>query len=430
MKLSILLVLALLCSLSACQNDKAPIVDVSFTDSLINHYQPSFIEKTLAGDSSFWKKQLDTTKGNTTALLQYSSDLIQRFHFYGEIGDLKKADSILILINKNEKETNAGVLRSLSALKITEHRFKEAEQYAMKAMAIGSGKYASMLLYFDATLELGEYPSALSALKFCKATNKYGYFFRMSKWMHREGQIDSAVYYMLKAADWFGNSIVLQQSALSNTADLYVHDGKLKKAYQLYVKNIRANAADYHSLQGIGRIALLYDHNIKAAEKIFRFFETKYKLPDALYNLEWLAEQKNDSALQKKYAGAFADKANDSLYGNMYNKYLIEFYSGVLNLPVKALAIAERELANRTTPQAYVWYVWCLHLNKQDDKAMTIYEKQVSGQPLEALELYYMGKLMKDMGKGYNAQQFFKAAEKNKYDLSPLQQKELSKLLE
>jgi hypothetical protein len=32
---------------------------------------------------------------------------------------------------------------------------------------------------------------------------------------------------------------------------------------------------------------------------------------------------------------------------------------------------------------------------------------------------------MKGLGKGYNAQQFFKAAEKNKYDLSPSMMKDL-----
>jgi hypothetical protein len=36
-----------------------------------------------------------------------------------------------------------------------------------------------------------------------------------------------------------------------------------------------------------------------------------------------------------------------------------------------------------------------------------------------------MGKMMKGLGKGYTAQQFFKAAEKNKYDLSPEMGKDL-----
>jgi len=59
-----------------------------------------------------------------------------------------------------------------------------------------------------------------------------------------------------------------------------------------------------------------------------------------------------------------------------------------------------------------------------------MYEKFVSGKPLEGLELYWMGKIMQGLNKGYNANEFFKAAEKNKYDLSPAKIKDLEKNLE
>ena len=58
------------------------------------------------------------------------------------------------------------------------------------------------------------------------------------------------------------------------------------------------------------------------------------------------------------------------------------------------------------------------------------FKQHVSGQPLEGLELYYMGKMMKGLGKGYNAGEFFKAADKNKYDLSPDMAKDLAANLE
>ena len=39
--------------------------------------------------------------------------------------------------------------------------------------------------------------------------------------------------------------------------------------------------------------------------------------------------------------------------------------------------------------------------------------------------MYWMGKMMKGLGKGYNTNEFFKAAEKNRYDLSPSMRKDL-----
>ena len=89
----------------------------------------------------------------------------------------------------------------------------------------------------------------------------------------------------------------------------------------------------------------------------------------------------------------------------------------------------KREIDNRATPQTYAWYVWCLYYNNKKDEAYKIYERNVSGRPLEGIELYWMGKFMKGLGKGYNANEFFKAAQKNKYDLSPSMMNDLEENL-
>ncbi|MBK7885555.1 MAG: hypothetical protein IPJ81_18475 [Chitinophagaceae bacterium] len=121
--------------------------------------------------------------------------------------------------------------------------------------------------------------------------------------------------------------------------------------------------------------------------------------------------------------------ASDTMYGNMYNKYLIQLYTGILHDDAKAEEVAKKELENRTTPQTYSWYVWSLFCNNKIDEAYTVYKKNVSGKPLEGLELYWMGKLMKGLNKGYNANEFFKEAVKNRCDLSPSVVKDLDDLL-
>jgi tetratricopeptide (TPR) repeat protein len=94
-------------------------------------------------------------------------------------------------------------------------------------------------------------------------------------------------------------------------------------------------------------------------------------------------------------------------------------YTESLKNPIKAEAIAKEELQNRKTPQTYSWYAYTLFKNNKIEEANTIYKKYISGKPLEALELYYMGKLMQANNKGYNAKEYFKAAKENIYDLSP-----------
>jgi hypothetical protein len=429
MKTLLPFLLLLILTAPSCKNAGKPIADTVFADSLMTHYQESGIEKLLTADRDFWKKRADSTPGSYTALSRYAGEEVQQFHLYGDMTAILRADSILHWLNRENKEKEAGILRSLASLNITRHRFKEADGFVQQALAIGSEKYASTLLYFDTQFELGSYTLAEQALRSCTSTNEYGYFFRLSKWKHLQGETDSAVFYMMKAVDWSGNSVLLKQTALSNVADLYMHEGELKKANDLYVANLRQNAADHHSLQGIGRIALIKDNNPAEAEKIFRFIAGRNQLPDAIYNLEWVGEQKGDSLLQKKYAAEFVSKTSDTIYGGMYNRYLVELYTGILQSPQKALAIAEKEIGNRATPQTYAWLAWTLHRSGQDAKALEVYKTNVSGKPLEALELYWMGKMMKDMGKNYNANEFFKAANKNFYDLSPAKQKDLTSLL-
>ncbi len=211
---------------------------------------------------------------------------------------------------------------------------------------------------------------------------------------------------------------------------LYIHAGDLQKAASLYKECIHLNSVDFHSILGLGLIALVHDKNDTLAEKIFKFVLSKNNLPDPLFKLYQMAQQRGDKTLEKKYADEFVTKSTDTIYGRMYNKYVIEIYTGILNEPAKAEELAKDELNNRATPQTYAWYAYTLFENNKKDDAYKVFEQHVSGQPLEGLELYYMGKMMKGLDKGYNADAFFKAAEKNKYDLSPDMERDLEADLE
>lgn len=413
----------------SCNTKNKTVVDNNFVDSLISNDKPSQAQQINEKDIVFWKNKLDKAPVGFLEAQQYASNLAAKFHLYGDIKDLKTADSILHWLNGQYKEKDAGPLRTLAAYAILQHRFHEAYGYVEKALALGSDRYSSELLNFDAAFELGQDQLAKNILERVKADNEYGYFFRLSKYKHLEGELDNSIDAMKKAASLAGNSTGLRQAAISNTADLYIHAADPANANQLYMESIRMDASDLHSLMGIGWIALVHDHNDTLAEKIFNFVHTKTRSPEVLLKLAQVAEQRSDSMAEKKYVDEFVNIVTDSVYGNMYTKYLVDLYTGFLNEPAKAVAIAEKELGNRVSPQTYSWYVWSLYKNNQQEKAISYYDKYVSGKPLEGLELYYMGKLMKGIGKGYNAEQYFKVAYKNRYDLSPAKQKDLQAML-
>jgi tetratricopeptide (TPR) repeat protein len=419
---------AFICILASCNHDKKIIVESAYVDSLINNYTEPAVT-TNAADIKFWRSRIDTANHGFTNELRYSSALAARFALKGDIQDLKSSDSILKVVAQTFNYKEAAPYTSLVPRSISQHKFNEADTFLTKAKQIGIKAYEDRAYSFDVNFELGRYPLAIENLDKVRDSKDYGYEFRLSKLEHHKGNLDSATHAMLNAASLAGNNPVLIAAALSNAADLYVHAGQLEDAYKLYKKSVASYSSDLHSIMGIGWIALVHDKNDSVAKKIFLFVSTKTKAPEPILKLSQTAELNNDSASMKKYAQQFVDMTSNPLYGTMYNKYLVELYTGILNNPAKAEAIARNEIANRRTPQTYAWDVWCLYFDNKKDEAYKVYEEHVSGQPLEGIELYWMGKFMKGLGKGYNAHEFFKAADKNKYDLSPSMMRDLDENL-
>jgi len=430
MKILLIPGMLILFGLSGCTRQKKTIISEFYIDSLINNYlEPEFAR---SNDSSmqFWKNRINSALPGLVSESKYAGFLSMRFHLFGDIQDIRKADSTMNKVDLDFNHNEAQANLTLSGYSILQHRFKEADAYLEKAKRIGLKKYDLLTSSFDVDFELGRYFNANNELKELKSSSDYGYFFRLSKMEHLNGMLDSSIHAMLNAAKQEENSPYLEQVALSNAADLFIHAGDLEEAADLYRKCISLNGADFHSITGLGWIALVHDKNDSLAAKIFSFVHAKNKLPDALFKLTQVAEARNDGTGQKKWANKFVSCATDSVYGNMYNKYLIELYTGILHDPSRAEQISRKELENRSTPQTNAWFAWSLFSNNKKNEAYIQFQKNVSGKPLEGLELYWMGKLMQGLNKGYNAQAFYKAANINKFDLSPAILSDLEKQLE
>ena len=417
---NLLKALLLVSIFSSCGPDKINIVDAVYIDSMINNYtQPTAI-KDNESEMQFWLNRINPDNTGISNEIKYAALLVKRFQLTGDILSVIMADSILKKVDVAYAHKEAAVVMALFRNAILQHRFTEADSLLEAAKKTGIKPYESLTSSFDINFELGRNLMAGTVLKQMASDIDYGYQFRNARQMHYNGDIDSSIAAMEKAVELSEDNLFLKQAALSNAADLCVHSGNIKKAYALYLQSFKLNGADMHSIMGIGWISLVHDHNDPLAEKIFHFVHERTLLPDPLFKLVQLHMATGDKIKATQFALAYEQQVTKPIYGNMYNKYLIELYTGILNEPGKAEALALKELNSRKTPQTYAWYVRSLHSNKKTAGAAAIYKKYVSGKPLEGLELYWMGKLMLEMKKGYNAQQFFAAAYKNKYDLAPV----------
>ncbi|MFL5810651.1 MAG: hypothetical protein ACJ749_14105 [Flavisolibacter sp.] len=412
---------SLLSCLFACKEKKA-LVDPVFVDSLLTSFEKSAFANTNDQDITFWKHRAEKPDAGFVNQQKYAQGLVSRFRIYGDIRDLVIADSIMRVIASQYKEP--GYLLTLAGYSMLQHRFAEAGSYIDTVIQMNAERFATQMMKFDADIEVGKYIEAAAILKTNAAPDNYAYNFRLSKQDHYQGKTDSAINHMLKAATLAQSNPYLKQAALSNLADLYLHQGKLEMAEEIYRQSIASNSCDFHSIMGLGWIALAHDKNDSLAIKLFQFVQNKLWSPEPLLKLSQ-ANELHDFVLAKKYAVEFVRQASEPVYGTMYNKYLVQLYTGILNESSKAVDLAKKEVKLRGTPQTYAWLAWSLFSNHRVKEAYEVYQKYVSGKPLEAYELYCMGMLMKGVHKVYDAQQFFNAAQKNRYDLSPAMMKEL-----
>ena len=327
---------------ASCNKEKKIIVQSSFIDSLVNNYSDTAIRNSIEAELQFWKARVVPANPGLVNDLKYVSCLAQRFHLTGDIRDIITADSILYTSDKafdhKESSPNMALVRN----SILQHRFKVADSLLNQAKNTGIKKYESAAMSFDVAFELGNYLVAEIELKQIADRTEYGYNFRYAKLAHYKGELDTAITAMHRAMKSARENTILKQAALSNEADLNLHNGKLQKAYDLYVESIRLNGADLHSIIGLGWIALVHDKNDSLAERIFRFVRSKTKAPDAIFKLIQVADHRGDSIMQKKLADEFIAVVTTPAYGNMYNKYVLELYTAILQQPAKAEMLARQ----------------------------------------------------------------------------------------
>lgn len=416
--------------LASCGKKKA-LVENNFIDSTIHRYSKDFNKNftELETDLKFWKDRTIGKPADIVNAVKYANALIGKFKLTGDVKYIHQSNSILFEVSKNYNHKESSIFSSLSNHYILQHRFNEADSMFKKANSIGLKTYNKLIGLFDIQFELGLYHLAEKSLIQLHQYNDFGYQFRISKLMHYKGDIDSSIKAMKIAAELVSNNEALLQNAQSNLADLYLHNNDVKNAYTNYKACLQKNSSDLHSLMGLGWLALINDYNDSLAKDIFEFAVTKTELPDPIFKLVLWAQFKFDSTEEYKYAKLFEQKATQPIYGNMYNKYLIQLYTQILNNPKNAVELARKEITNRATPETYSWLVYTLANNKEFDEADKLYKKFVEGKPLEGLELYYMGKYMQSKNKVYNAKQYFKEAAKNKFDLSSRIMKDIGTIL-
>ena len=420
----------LLCVFTACKNNK--IANPSdYNAFLIKNKR---IEKQLEKvniEINFWQKRLDKDTGNFVDMEKMASNFSKRFKVSGNVADLHTADSFYTRSLSKTKNTQPELYFSISQNAITQHRFQDAWSYLQLADSIGVNPYVIKLLKFDAAMEIGLYQQAENLLQQVKDENEFDYLIRKAKLEDHRGHLDKAIHYMemaLQQAVHAGqNEMILW--AKSNLADMYGHAGRVNEAYKNYLEILKKDSSYLHALKGIAWIAYSHDKNTGEAKRIIHFIQSQTLMPDLNLMLAEIAEWEGDKAMKEQYISNFLEIVEKPAYGNMYNKYLITVYTEDLKNFDKALAIAEKEIKSRPTPETYDWLAWVYYKKGDVKKANGILEKFVLGRTSEPSSLLRAAIVLQDAGKKSEAKKLLMTCKASSFELGPLSAAKINSLL-
>jgi tetratricopeptide (TPR) repeat protein len=389
--------------------------------------------KFIDAEIAYWLQRLQKNPEDMVSELKIAKLYSSRYHYSGNIAEIKKSDSLYKKVNLLQSKSGSGVYRSLAANCITQHQFKQAQLYLDSALAMGDDKILSLQQQFDVALELGDEALAKGILYKTGGKNDFSYLIRKARYSdHAEGNLDEAISTMETALD---KIIELDNKELycwakTNLGDMYSHANMFTDAYRCYTDVLKKDDHYYHALKGIAWLSFSHDKDTEAAKKILNWLQQNHPVPDYELMLAQIAAYENDTAAEKIHIDKFIAEVQRPTYGDMYNKYLFYLYSDKLNNPDMAMKIALTEVNNRPTGESYNLLCWAYYKKGNLEQALQTAKQHVENKCFEPDAVYHLGVIHKAAGEAAKAKKYLKEAGESSYELGPWYAEQIKKALQ
>ena len=348
---------------------------VKITDSKdYGQYLTSEPSKVTSKYFELWNSKIKPDSMQLISFGIVASEYTRYFKETGNITYLKRAEKALKRAATIAAVGKSGYYRALSRNYISQHRFKEALVWAEKAEKMGSGLRASHSLLFDVHMELGDYNTAHSYLDLIYNIEDFGYLIRAAKWQDHKGNLNQAVVLMEKAkrkAEASSNPET-KLWAYTNLADFYGHAGRLEESYQHYLKALAIDGDNAYAKKGIAWIVFSHEKNPVQALHILEAVTDVNETPDYHILKAEIATYAEEELKASMFLDSFYQSVQNIAYGDMYNTHKIKFYLEVTGQYEKALALAQIEVLNRATPEAYDLLAYAELKNGNATKALDL----------------------------------------------------------
>ncbi|WP_157207242.1 tetratricopeptide repeat protein [Mariniflexile maritimum] len=421
MNLRYIMMYCTLIFIASCTTSSKKITDSKQYNVYLDVTENTSIEKAKT-ELGFWKQKLKNQPTQFPYLAKIASANNSLFSITGNIEYLKNAETNYLELNEKTRNTNSSYLKGLAANYISQHKFKESLELLKKAEAIGNNLEGTQKMLFDVHLELGNYELAKAYLDKFSDDRDFDYLIRVAKWSDHRGNLDAAIRYLEKAKEnaEFANMPEAKIWIYTNLADFYGHHGNIEASYNHFLKALKLNPNDAYSKKGIAWIVYSYEKNPNEALRILNTVSKTHNSPDYYLLKAEIAEFKGDLVMQKQQINQYKIAVENTLYGDMYNKYNVLLFADNSEKLNTALEIAKTEVMNRPTPQSYDLLAWTYYKKGNTKEALQIMEQHVTGKTFEPHTLYHLAEIYKASGKISEVKNLKKELIESAFELGPL----------
>jgi len=310
--------------------------------------------------------------------------------------DLKNYDSLLFL----------------SIAMMSQHRFADARDLALKAIAVnsyGSGAYG---ILGDAYYELGDYEQCADAYdKMGDLKPGAPYYARVSSYRALAGDPGEGIEIMTEALE-ASNPADSEDYAwyLLQLGNLSFESGKTREAETYFRRSLQFNPGSYNALAGLARVKTAQGE-LKEAITLYEKAIAIVPMPEFAAALGDIYVSMNRPAnAEKQYALVEYIGRINKVNQEIYNRQMALFYADHGRKLEEALRLAQNEITIRKDVYGYDALAWCLYKNGKIPEAVKAMKEALRMKTKDAKLFYHAGMIYAAAGRAADASTYLNKA--------------------
>lgn len=375
---------------------------------------------------AFWSGRLSKRPNDVTARIGLADAYASRFDRLGKLSDLHVSDSIYKSLLEHPAAGRAGLYQKLALNAMTRHDFPGARDFIAEALKTGDRMTTSWLILSDVEFERGLQEAARHALEKYNNKNAFAYLVRHSKLLDRSGDLKGAIRSMEKAYERIAGNRALASWTLSTLADMYGHAGRIRDAYNAYLKVLDKDPEYTHALKGIAWIAISHDRKTDDARAIVsRLLCREKRMPELNLMMAEIASIEGKVDEMKDWYSKFMEATSDGGYNALYARSRAIVAADHFGDAGQCISIAQKEIVNRPSAQSYDLLAWGYYRTGQYEAALAIVNEYIRGDASEPEIMYHTGLILKTAGHRREGRRLLDEALAGSFELGPVITSEL-----